>query len=122
MLAKGEYRWYKRLNVSTGLENMKLDNWENGMWKNPETGKESVVPGGKTLTRMEKVTEAYLTREKEYREYAPPKVMLAQTAERLVRHRRAREATKDHDPMRWQTYMGQWLTGTLGEEDRMLVR
>jgi hypothetical protein len=122
MLAKGEYRWYKRLNVSTGLENMTLDNWEKGMWKNPDTGKDSVVPGGKTLTRMEKATEMYLTREKEDREYAPPKVMLAQTAEKLVRHRRAREATKEQDPTRWQTYMGRWLTGTFGEEDKMLVR
>jgi hypothetical protein len=26
--AKGEWNWYKRLNVDTGLQNMKLDNWE----------------------------------------------------------------------------------------------
>lgn len=118
-IAKGEYRWYKRLNVSTGLENMKLDNWEKGEWLNPN-GEKKIVPGGKTLTLMESVTNTYLTREKEGREYAAPKVMLKQTAERLVRHRRLREATKDMDDAstrRWETYMGCRLTGELKDED-----
>jgi hypothetical protein len=104
-IAKGEHHWYKRLNVTTGLENMKLDNWEKGPRYNPKTRKMETVPGGKTLSWMEKVTDDYLTREKlevkgdakgkrDFKgkgEYAAPKTMLAQTAEKLVRHRRARE-------------------------------
>ncbi|KAK8211633.1 acyl transferase/acyl hydrolase/lysophospholipase [Phyllosticta paracitricarpa] len=35
-IAKGENTWYKRLNVDTGLEKMKLDNWERGFWAGPE--------------------------------------------------------------------------------------
>ncbi|KAK8178666.1 acyl transferase/acyl hydrolase/lysophospholipase [Phyllosticta citribraziliensis] len=35
-IAKGENTWYKRLNVDTGLEKMKLDNWEKGFWAGPE--------------------------------------------------------------------------------------
>ncbi|KAF2634528.1 FabD/lysophospholipase-like protein [Massarina eburnea CBS 473.64] len=119
-IAKGEHRWYKRLNVDKGLENMQLDNWIKGEWKDPNTGITDVVPGGKTLSRMEEVTLAYLDRdeiEKRVQEYAPPKIVLQQVAERLVRHRRLREATKNDDPRRWQTHMGQWLTGELKEED-----
>jgi hypothetical protein len=118
-IAKGEHRWYKRLNVDHGLQDMKLDNWEKGPWTNAE-GVTKTVAGGKSLTRMEKATYAYLDRdkvEKALSEYAPPKVMLQQTAERLVRHRRAREATKHEDLKRWQTHMGQWLSGDLKDED-----
>ncbi|KAF1963562.1 FabD/lysophospholipase-like protein [Byssothecium circinans] len=122
-IAKGEHRWYKRLNVDNGLEDMKLDNWISGKWKNPKTGKIAEVPGGKTLSRMEEVTFAYLNRdniEKKVQEYQPPKIVLQQVAERLVRHRRLREATKNDNLRRWQTHMGQWLTGTLKEEDSMV--
>ena len=73
---------------------------------------------------MERVTKAYLDRTKAEKkillEYAPPKVVLCQVAERLVRHRRLREAPKHDDLRRWQTHMGQWLTGTLKEEDGMV--
>lgn len=122
-IARGEHRWYKRLNVTKGLENMKLDDWVKGSWKNPQTGETKVVPGGQSLTRMEKVTEAYLSRDEiEKGEYATPKVMLKQTAERLVRHRRLREVTKDVNERRWQTHMGQWLTGSLKDEDGVVRR
>ncbi|KAF2711328.1 FabD/lysophospholipase-like protein [Pleomassaria siparia CBS 279.74] len=123
-IAKGETRWYKRLNVTKGLEDMKLDNWEKGSWSNPK-GVTEEVPGGKTLTRMEQATTAYLTRDRDVSdkmnpEYAAPKLVLEQIAERLVRHRRMREKTKDDNLLRWQTHMGQWLTGTLQDEDAMV--
>lgn len=120
-IARGEHRWYKRLNVDEGLQDMPLDNWEEGVWTNP-AGVTKKVPGGKSLSRMEDVTYAYLDRDHAKKnapllEYAPPKAMLQQVAERLVRHRRLREATKHDDLRRWQTHMGQWLTGALREED-----
>lgn len=125
-IAKGEHRWYKRLNVDKGLHNLKLDNWEKGQWTNPQTGETKVVNGGKTLSRMEAATNDYLTRQilespGGLKEYQPPKIVLQQVAERLVRHRRLREATKAEDPMRWQTHMGQWLTGELKPEDAMVT-
>ncbi|KAJ4347231.1 uncharacterized protein N0V89_011170 [Didymosphaeria variabile] len=121
-IARGEHRWYKRLNVDEGLQDMPLDEWEEGVWTNSATGITKRVPGGKSLSKMEEVTKAYLDRKVAHKEaplleYAPPKVMLQQVAERLVRHRRLREATKQDDLRRWQTHMGQWLTGTLKEED-----
>jgi hypothetical protein len=120
-IARGEHRWYKRLNVDKGLEDLKLDNWEKGIWLDPQTGIAKEVVGGKTLSRMEEVTKRYLEREEAEKkillEYQPPKIVIQQVAERLVRHRRLREATKHDDLRRWQTHMGQWLTGTLKEED-----
>ncbi|KAF2101933.1 FabD/lysophospholipase-like protein [Rhizodiscina lignyota] len=110
--ARGQNTWYKRLNVCEGLQTMKLDNWERGEWKNPLTGEEKVVVGGATLTRMEKAVENYLTREFDHGEgdtYAPPKVMLEQAAEKLVRQRRARERSKNLYPKRWETFMGEHL-------------
>jgi hypothetical protein len=105
-IAKGEHRWYKRLNVDKGLEGFKLDNWERGLWTNPLTKQTKDVAGGKSLSKMEKATNDYLNRDTTetiggFVEYAPPKVMLQQIAERLVRHRRLREATKEDDPKRW---------------------
>ncbi|KAH7392276.1 acyl transferase/acyl hydrolase/lysophospholipase [Phaeosphaeria sp. MPI-PUGE-AT-0046c] len=124
-IAKGEHRWYKRLNVDKGLHDLKLDNWEKGSWTNPQTGITEVVNGGKTLSTMEKATTEYLTRAHVespggHKEYQPPKIVLQQIAERLVRHRRLREATKADDLKRWQTHMGQWLTGELKPEDAMV--
>lgn len=126
-LAGGEHRWYKRLNVDQGLHDLKLDNWEKGPWHNPATNETKVVNGGKTLSIMEKATKEYLARDNMvefpggFKEYQPPKVQLQQVAERLVRHRRLREATKNDDIKRWQTHMGQWLTGELGPEDAKVV-
>lgn len=124
-IARGEHRWYKRLNVDKGLHDLKLDNWEKGSWTNPQTGETKVVNGGKTLSKMEKATSDYLTRQNlespgGFQEYQPPKIVLQQVAERLVRHRRLREATKAEDLTRWQTHMGQWLTGALKPEDGKL--
>jgi hypothetical protein len=125
-IAKGEHRWYKRLNVDKGLEGLPLDNWEKGPWTNPQTNERKEVPGGKTLSTMEQATNTYLERSTiatpgGLTEYQPPKTVLQQVAERLVRHRRLREATKADDPKRWQTHMGQWLTGELKPEDAIRV-
>jgi hypothetical protein len=126
-LAKGEHRWYKRLNVDKGLHNLALDNWEKGLWSNPATGEKKVVNGGKTLSKMEAATKLYLERDSVvefpggFVEYQPPKIQLQQIAERLVRHRRLREATKSDDPRRWETHMGQWLTGEFRPEDAKVV-
>ncbi|KAF2405212.1 FabD/lysophospholipase-like protein [Trichodelitschia bisporula] len=104
--ARGQHTWYKRLNVSSGMETMRLDNWE------PEVvvqdGKKVVFPGNLTLKRMEVATTAYLSRDAdpELKEYASPHTMLEQVAEKLVRQRRAREATADRFPERWANYMG----------------
>ncbi|KAK5139315.1 hypothetical protein LTR04_003691, partial [Oleoguttula sp. CCFEE 6159] len=108
---EGENTWYKRLNVSTGLEHMKLDDWVKGPWRDPAAAEDryvlgtiplpsielgrpptnalrsepSIVPGGQSLTRMEKVTQEYLERDFDGRfdTYAPPKMMLEQAAEKL---------------------------------------
>lgn len=123
-IARGEHRWYKRLNVDKGLQNLPLDNWERGPWTNPTTQERKIVQGGKTLSLMEEATAAYLARaepDEALKEYAPPRIVLKQVAERLVRHRRLREETKMVDLKRWQTHMGQWLTGELGPEDGMRV-
>lgn len=125
-IARGEHRWYKRLNVDAGLHTLKLDNWEKGEWTHPVTQERRSVPGGKTLSVMEDATAAYLARDDvrqigNAKEYQPPKVVLRQVAERLVRHRRLREETKAQDLKRWQTHMGMWLTGELGAEDGVKV-
>jgi hypothetical protein len=126
IIARGEHRWYKRLNVDKGLHDLKLDNWEKGPWLNPAIGEKETVNGGKTLSRMDEATHEYTTRTHTespggHKEYQPPKIVLQQVAERLVRHRRLREATKLDDLLRWQTHMGQWLTGQLGPEDARIV-
>lgn len=139
--ARGEHRWYKRLNVSTGLEKMKLDNWEAGPWRAPRpttttTSSSSsfpataagapapTVPGGASLARMESATAAYLSRDADraFDTYAAPKVMLSQAAEKLARARRERERSSPRYERRWQTFMGRWLTGELGDEDTVLRR
>ena len=101
--AHGEHTWYKRLNVSDGLQNMPLDEWVKGEWQgHPNT------PGGATLTRMEDATNTYLEREFDptVDTYAPPSTMLRQTAEKLVRQRRARER---EGGFRWETFVGKYL-------------
>lgn len=102
----GEHTWYKRLNVSSGLENMPLDHWVKGPHKASSVGGDEakVVPGGATLTKMEVETEKYLAREfdQELDDYAAPKVMLSQVAEKLVRQRRARAR---EGGVRWKTFI-----------------
>ncbi|OJD30515.1 patatin phospholipase a2-related protein [Diplodia corticola] len=82
------------------------------------------VPGGRTLTAMEDATAAYLHRpfDHKYDTYAPPMVKVRQAAEKLVRQRRARERAAHEDPMRWDTYMGRWLTGSYADEADGVVR
>lgn len=101
--AHGEHTWYKRLNVSDGLQTMHLDEWIKGDWQG-----HSNTPGGQTLTRMEDVTATYLDREFDptVDSYAPPSVMLRQAAEKLVRQRRARERLGG---VRWDTFIGKYL-------------
>jgi hypothetical protein len=111
-LAHGQATWYKRLNVGPGLEGMRLDSWESGEEVDPVTRARRAVPGGKTLRRLEEATRAYLEREKadaSLMEYAPPGEMLKQVAEKMVRHRRARERTAAVDPVRWETFCGKRL-------------
>jgi len=120
-LAKGEHHWYKRLNVSEGLGTMKLDNWEKGAWPTKESDS---VPGGKTLSRMEELTTDYLTRpyDPRFETYAAPKVMVEQTAKKLVKMRRAREARQAEDQRRWDTFMGKYLTGQFCDEIDRAIR
>lgn len=113
--AEGMHGWYKRLNVDTGLQDMKLDNWESLEQEDPVTGRKKTIPGGKTLNAIQEVTDKYLARTKEIRElkeYAPPIVMIKQTAEKLVRCRRAREKSaevSEFDKQRWDSLMGRYL-------------
>ncbi|KAK4574217.1 hypothetical protein LTR86_001978 [Recurvomyces mirabilis] len=108
--AHGENTWYKRLNVTTGLQNMPLDDWRRGEYEDQQS-----VPGGASLTHMETVTEEYLERgfDPEVDSYAPPKIMLKQAAEKLVRQRRAREKMGG---VRWETFVGKYLHKVPGEE------
>lgn len=101
--AQGEHHWYKRLNVSDGLQNMPLDDWRKGDWHDHPN-----MPGGATLTRMEDVTTEYLKREFDPNidSYAPPSIMLRQTAEKLVRQRRARQR---NGGLRWKAFIGRHL-------------
>jgi hypothetical protein len=98
--AHGEHTWYKRLNVTDGLQRMGLDDWQRGDFKH-----EKNVPGGASLSRMQEATERYIVREYEpsVDSYAPPCTMLRQAAEKLVRQRRARERLGGQ---RWQTFIG----------------
>ena len=101
--AHGEHTWYKRLNVTNGLQSTPLDDWRRGEWHGTPN-----VPGGISLTHMETVTEAYLQRgfDPAVDSYAPPSTMLKQAAEKLVRQRRARER---EGGVRWATFVGQYL-------------
>jgi len=109
LMAKGDNTWYKRLNVSAGLENMPLDDWVRGVYQ----GSDQPVPGGKSLGRMEDATRAYLDRERDARfeGYAAPRQLLQETARKLVLQRRARMRIGGK---RWDTYLGRGL----GEEIR----
>jgi|SRR5579871_2482903 len=113
--AEGMHAWYKRLNVDTGLQDMKLDNWESLEQIDPITHHKQTIPGGKTLNTIRDVTDKYLARSnqiRELKEYAPPIVMINQTAEKLVRCRRAREKSaevNEFDKQRWESLMGRHL-------------
>ncbi|KAK4903412.1 hypothetical protein LTR27_000343 [Elasticomyces elasticus] len=100
--AHGEHTWYKRLNVSSGLEGMPLDDWRSGEFNG------QIIPGGASLSHMQEATEQYLERgfDQDVDSYAPPSVMLRQAAEKLVRQRRAREAMGGP---RWEAFVGKHL-------------
>ncbi|GME33040.1 Patatin/Phospholipase A2-related protein [Neofusicoccum parvum] len=82
------------------------------------------VPGGRTLSRMEQATRDYLNRpfDHKYDTYAPPMTKVRQTAEKLVRQRRARERAAHEDQRRWDTYVGRWLTGEYSDDADGAVR
>ena len=102
-IAEGEKTWYKRLNVSDGLEGMALDDWVAGEYE----GKPS-QPGGKTLRRMEEAATRYLDRERDDKieGYKAPKEMIEEIAMKLVNQRRARWRQRESDGGRWDTYIG----------------
>ncbi|KAK1809205.1 hypothetical protein LTR12_016446 [Friedmanniomyces endolithicus] len=97
--AHGEKSWYKRIDVA-GVERMQQDEWIKGSYKNLKN-----FPGGATLTAIEEATDKDLHRpfDKMLDSYASPGLMLRQTAEKLVRQRRARERLGGP---RWTTFVG----------------
>ncbi|KAK0344855.1 hypothetical protein LTR02_007207 [Friedmanniomyces endolithicus] len=97
--AHGEDSWYKRIDVA-GLEKMQQDEWTKGSYNDLKN-----FPGGATLTAIEEATDKDLHRgfDEMLDSYAPPHVMLRQTAEKLVRQRRARERLGGP---RWSTFVG----------------
>ncbi|KAK6435169.1 hypothetical protein LTR95_008643 [Oleoguttula sp. CCFEE 5521] len=101
--ARGEHTWYKRLDVDDGLQDVEFDEWKKGEWHG-----QTKVPGGTTLTSIENAVEAYLKRgfDPSIDSYAPPEYMIRQTAEKLVRQRRARER---QGGVRWETFVGKDL-------------
>ena len=111
-MAKGENRWYKRLNVASGMEGMKLDDWKRGKWFDPEKQEERIVPGGASLTRMENAVKIMMERDYDakYDSYAPPSTMVRQAAEKLVRMRRLREKLGKEGDKKWDSFMGKTLT------------
>ena len=119
-IANGEHRWYKRINVPYGLEKIRADQWERGMFSLVNENEARSHAGGKTLSRIRLATSAYLRRQEIYSpggltEYAAPHQKLKQTAEKLVRMRRARELEamtqggekREH----WEAFMGKHLIG-----------
>ena len=119
-LAKGENRWYKRLNVASGMEGMKLDDWRRGKWFDPKKKEERTVAGGASLTRMENAVKIMMGRDYDprYDSYAPPLAMIKQSAEKLVRMRRARERSGVEGDKRWDCFVGK----TLAENGKPLNR
>jgi hypothetical protein len=89
--ARGEHTWYKRLNVRSGLGDSagpSMDKWQDGHFGAGHTS------GGATLRKIYDATMQYVNREYEATidSYAAPGDVIRQAAEKLVRHRRAREA------------------------------
>lgn len=73
---------------------------------------------------MEDATNTYLNRSQDLHEYASPRIMLVQAAEKMVRQRRAREASGDTE--RWEYFLGMRLrdraaSGTTSEEEEIVV-
>ncbi|KAF2113722.1 acyl transferase/acyl hydrolase/lysophospholipase, partial [Lophiotrema nucula] len=91
-IAGGETSWYRRLNPSSGVGDIRLDELKRGLWTDPATGQKRYIPGGKTLSKMESGTREYLDRDFEggYETSSPPMDAIHQIAEKLVRLRRAK--------------------------------
>lgn len=111
-IAKGTHTWYKRFEVTHGLEKMGINQWERGSKMVAHSR------GDKTLNTIRTATEAYIHRRQRdvsTYEHAGPWIMLQQTAEKLVRMRRAREleAMTEGGKKReqWGAYMGKHLPG-----------
>ena len=129
--ARGEHTWYKRLNVSTGLESMPLDEWKKGVWTDPNTGMTRNISGGETLSRMEEAVFNHLNRDIDHRydTYAAPKVMIQQIAEKLVRQRMARRNMVEKGiggeamRRRWECFNGGLLNDDVrrGSSDRPIL-
>jgi hypothetical protein len=116
-IARGGHTWYKRFEVTHGLEKIRADQWERGMFSSVGED-EAVHLGGRTLNIIRTATEGYLKRreaDKSAYEYAAPDRMLKQTAEKLVRMRRARELeamTQGGEKRKqWEAFMGKHLPG-----------
>jgi hypothetical protein len=118
VVARGGHTWYKRFEVTHGLEKIKTDEWERGTLLPVHDSLLKGRLGGKTLNKILVATEAYLNRREPdlgAYEYASPGVMLQHTAEKLVRMRRAREleAMTQGGKKReqWEAFMGKHLPG-----------
>ncbi|KAI4942845.1 hypothetical protein J4E91_009765 [Alternaria rosae] len=117
-IAKGENRWYKRFEVTHGLEKMRADEWEHVIV--PGKGEDGTLhfKDSRTLETIRTATEVYLNRQeadKSVNEYTAPREKLKQTAEKLVRMRRARELeamTQGGEKRKhWEAFMGKHLPG-----------
>lgn len=111
----GDHKWYKRLNVDTGLGEMGLGDWREG----DPNGNRIMHPGGQTLSDMKDAVRRYhklcVTNNIEW--FLLPKTLIDHTAERLVRHKRERAALarRGDDVARWDTHRGRWLTDVSNE-------
>jgi len=119
-IARGDHRWYKRFEVTHGLDKIEPDQWERGIRYSASEKAPVPHPGGQTLGRIRIATNIYLDRQEVDKssrlgEYAAPSKKLKQTAEKLVRMRRARELeamTQGGEKReRWEAFMGKHLIG-----------
>lgn len=115
-IARGEDGYYKRLDVTSGLERLPYNEWIKGIFRPPsspgggigtrEAGpKSKVIPGGRSLTKITEMTEMYLNEPPGT--YASPGKKLRDTAEKLVRQRRARAELGGG---RWETFVGSYMS------------
>lgn len=107
-VASGADRWYKRLNVSTGLGGIPLDAHLMSKSTN-EWDPRSTAGTIKAATDLELSRDLDLR----YDSNAPPKQVIKEIAQKLVRHRRAREFLAvngdPEDRKKWETFMGRDL-------------
>lgn len=110
--ARGEHTWYKRLSISYGLGSAAFGNWVE-----EDCQDEEGMSGSNSYTMAEEATRTYLERDFDPKidSYAPPKVMLSQIAQKLVRQRRAREHQGGE---RWKTFVGEHLHKFSGGKTR----